>query len=165
MPSDLDFLADYRVIKKWMGFELTRNPFCVPNPLQESSTSFLGTSQRFKSIPILIISYSLDQVFEANRVKENKSNDDVAIGGIAQQKFRKIYFPKPKRLIRTHGKTVAANDVTNTKQSGFMSESFVLNDEMSNIRQAEFVIMKEEEKHGKHGRDPDGKIMSLMQVK
>ena len=35
MPSDLDYLADYLAIKKWMGFTLTRNPFCVPYPLDE----------------------------------------------------------------------------------------------------------------------------------
>ena len=35
MPSDLDYLADYQAIKKWTGFQLTRNPFTVPFPMDE----------------------------------------------------------------------------------------------------------------------------------
>lgn len=30
MPSDLDYLAEYLAIQKWMGFSLIRNPFCIP---------------------------------------------------------------------------------------------------------------------------------------
>ncbi len=34
MPSDLDYLAEYLAIQKWMGFPLTRNPFCIPFPME-----------------------------------------------------------------------------------------------------------------------------------
>lgn len=30
MPSDLDYLSEYVAVQKWMGFPLTRNPFCIP---------------------------------------------------------------------------------------------------------------------------------------
>ena len=30
MPSDLDYLDKYLAIKKWLGFSIVRNPFCVP---------------------------------------------------------------------------------------------------------------------------------------
>jgi hypothetical protein len=42
MSTDLDFLADYRAIRRWMGFTLTRNPFCVPCPLEEGTDIFSG---------------------------------------------------------------------------------------------------------------------------
>lgn len=41
MPSDLDYLADYLAIQKWMGFPLVRNPFCIPYPM-ESANQHLG---------------------------------------------------------------------------------------------------------------------------
>jgi hypothetical protein len=44
MPSDLDFLDEYPVIRKEL-FPLTRNPFCIPYPLESASQvqdSFAG---------------------------------------------------------------------------------------------------------------------------
>jgi hypothetical protein len=40
MPSDLDYLADYLAIQKWMGFPLIRNPFCIPFPMESSTQQF-----------------------------------------------------------------------------------------------------------------------------
>jgi hypothetical protein len=37
IPSDLDFLAEYRAVQIWMGFSLLRNPFCVPFPLESNT--------------------------------------------------------------------------------------------------------------------------------
>lgn len=39
MPSDLDYLADYLAIQKWVGFPLIRNPFCIPFPMQAGETA------------------------------------------------------------------------------------------------------------------------------
>lgn len=55
MPSDLDYLADYLAIKKWMGFTLTRNPFCVPYPLDEGKEVLNSKLQRVVFIAILIV--------------------------------------------------------------------------------------------------------------
>ena len=35
MSSDLDYLMGYLAIKKWIGFELIRNPFMIPYPLEK----------------------------------------------------------------------------------------------------------------------------------
>ena len=35
MPSDMDYLTEYLAIKRWLGFPITRNPFCIPQPLEE----------------------------------------------------------------------------------------------------------------------------------
>jgi hypothetical protein len=43
MPSDLDYLGDYLAIKRWVGFTLTRNPFCVPYPLEEGQALLTGS--------------------------------------------------------------------------------------------------------------------------
>lgn len=42
MPSDLDYLAEYLAIKRWVGFSLIRNPFCVPYPLEEGQELLNG---------------------------------------------------------------------------------------------------------------------------
>ena len=42
MPSDLDYLSEYKVIRTWMGFDISRNPFCVPYPLEEGAEVFTG---------------------------------------------------------------------------------------------------------------------------
>lgn len=55
MPSDLDYLADYLAIKKWMGFTLTRNPFCVPYPLDEGKEVLNSKLQCVVFIAILIV--------------------------------------------------------------------------------------------------------------
>jgi hypothetical protein len=44
MPSDLDYLADYVAIKRWVGYPLVRNPFCVPYPLEEGKDILTGTT-------------------------------------------------------------------------------------------------------------------------
>lgn len=47
IPSDLDYLADYLAIKRWVGFTLTRNPFCVPYPLEEGQELLTGNYIQF----------------------------------------------------------------------------------------------------------------------
>ena len=42
MTTDLDYLADYRAIRKWMGFNLLHNPFCVPCPMEDGVDVFSG---------------------------------------------------------------------------------------------------------------------------
>jgi len=54
MPSDLDYLDGYVAIKNWMGFPLTRNPFCVPYPMDAGSKYHTGMYIAFE-ITICII--------------------------------------------------------------------------------------------------------------
>ena len=42
MVTDLDFLSDYRAIRRWSGFELRRNPLCVVYPMEEGAKLFSG---------------------------------------------------------------------------------------------------------------------------
>jgi hypothetical protein len=42
MPSDLDYLADYLAVQRWTGFPLTRNPFCVPFPMDPNAINVAG---------------------------------------------------------------------------------------------------------------------------
>jgi hypothetical protein len=42
MPSDLDYLSQYRAIRSWLGFKIIRNPFCVPYPLEDGVPMFSG---------------------------------------------------------------------------------------------------------------------------
>lgn len=58
MPSDLDYLADYLAIKKWMGFTLTRNPFCVPYPLDEGKEVLNSKLLRIRHTHSLSHTYS-----------------------------------------------------------------------------------------------------------
>lgn len=51
---------------------------------------------------------------------------------------------------------------TNTLQAE--PQTFIFNDDMTKIRQAELVILKEEQKFGIHMRDPDGKIAPRLQA-
>jgi len=50
MPSDLDYLNEYRTVKKWLGFKIQRNPFCVPFPLEEGAPIYTGEQQLDKQI-------------------------------------------------------------------------------------------------------------------
>jgi hypothetical protein len=45
------------------------------------------------------------------------------------------------------------------------AQSFVFNEQMSKIRQAELVILAEERKFGVLAKDPDGRLMPLLQAK
>ena len=45
-----------------------------------------------------------------------------------------------------------------------VAKSFILNEDMLKIRQAESAILKEEEKFGIHTRDPEGRLMPVLQA-
>jgi hypothetical protein len=49
MPSDLDYLGDYIAIKRWVGFPLSRNPFCVPYPMEEGQALLTGNNCAYAS--------------------------------------------------------------------------------------------------------------------
>ena len=52
MPSDLDYLAEYLAIKRWVGFSLIRNPFCVPYPLEEGQELLNGMKNYLNCFPV-----------------------------------------------------------------------------------------------------------------
>jgi hypothetical protein len=55
MPSDLDYLDDFKAIRKWMGFPMIRNPFAIPFPLEDGVEVFAGSNNvqaNFNSLPL-----------------------------------------------------------------------------------------------------------------
>jgi hypothetical protein len=42
IPTDLDYLSRYKAITIWLGFNIIRNPFCIPYPMEEGATLFSG---------------------------------------------------------------------------------------------------------------------------
>jgi len=50
------------------------------------------------------------------------------------------------------------------KAGGGLPSSFILNSDMAKIRQAELVVLKEEEKFGRYARDPSGRLVPMLQA-
>jgi len=77
MPSDLDYLSGYLAVKRWMGFGLERNPFCIPFPME------LGV-QMFS-----------ESVMDPKHLEAGGSVDGFAIGGLSHKRLKKQYAPVP----------------------------------------------------------------------
>jgi hypothetical protein len=178
MSSDLDYLSDYVAIKKWMGFRLIRNPFCVPTPLEEGSKLFSN------------------KVLNPLNIETGRPTDGFTLGGISQAKMKIKYSPAP---LSKHEAALAQLEIQAEEKSGIkqakaspygavplapsksslraqqtgaapvldkdLIAGFVLNEDMMKIRQCELVILKEEEKFGRHSRDPEGHVVPEIQAK
>jgi hypothetical protein len=147
MPSDLDYLTGYLSVKKWIGFAMNRNPFVVPFPMESGVDLFS------------------DNVIAPKHVSGGVS-DGFAIGGLTAKSMSKNYAIK--RESRSAGGNVvlgapysleqAVNDGSKKtrgsarKDLGVNAQSLILNEDMVKIRQAELVILKEEEKFGRLAR-------------
>lgn len=188
MASDLDYLHDYLAVRKWMGFTLIRNPFCVPYPLEEGAGMFA------------------DRVLNPKHIEPGQQSDGFMIGGLTQGRLRKEYTPSaPSSSAGGRGGTKDGSSRTNSREqsasgrnspprsqagkaapspysapAGFFTKaerealpgagggglpsSFILNSDMAKIRQAELVVLKEEEKFGKWSRDPTGRLVPALQA-
>lgn len=147
MPSDLDFLCTYLSVKKWIGFSMQRNPFGVPFPM-ENGVDMLSDN-------VMAPKHVSGGLFEG-----------FAIGGLSAKTMAKNYTMK--RESRSAGNKVvlgapysleqAVNDGSKRvrgsakKDLGANAQSLILNEDMVKIRQAELVLLKEEEKFGKLSR-------------
>lgn len=163
ISSDIDFLAEYRAIKNWMGFPLVRNPFCVPFPLEHGVHLFS------------------EAVLDPKHLDTGEGTDGFVIGGISTAKLKRKYAPKLNKGKEVNGIGSMANVDPSSEPSAEIklnvaytgrrgpketpaAQSFILNSDMVNIRQAELVLLKEEEKFGIHSRDPSGRILPLLQA-
>lgn len=185
MPSDLDFLDDYKAVRRWIGFPLIRNPFAIPFPLEQGIEVFA------------------DRVLDPKHLDISQTTVGFFIGGISQSKLRKKYTPdltkypsntqttksfsskpnnndqiKSAKDILSPYYDIDSNSLIPPSKYNFSTEgttsnnnikqsnppSFVLNSDMSKLRQAELVILKEEEKFGRFSRDPEGRIMPHVQA-
>eukprot|EP01034_Spumella_vulgaris_P022575 gene22575-28708_t len=69
-----------------------------------------------------------------------------------------------KSLIESDDNSSTAMSKTAKPSSPSATASFVLNSDMAKIRQAELVILREEEKFGILSKDPDGRLMPRLQA-
>jgi len=79
MGSDLDYLNEYLAVRKWIGFTLLRNPFCVPFPMEEGAGMFA------------------DRVLNPKHIESGAQADGFVIGGISQSRLRSKYTPSATR--------------------------------------------------------------------
>lgn len=151
MPSDLDYLAEYLAIKRWVGFPLVRNPFCVPFPLEDGSAA-----------------YSENLTNPQHIAKGTPNTDGFIIGGLTRGGLKRKYLNSVAVRSSPYGSAAAttATPAATTDQTvrNLAASSFVQNGDMSKVRQAELVILVEEKKFGVLGRDPDGRIMPRLQA-
>ena len=168
MASDLDYLADYKAITDWLGFPIIRNPCCVPFAMEEGTHLFTD---------------SLMQTDGKDALESSTASpvDGFSVGGTSSAKLRSK-FPSAKQAARGGSKDGAAGSPYRTRgqdisqsRSGTGSivgspmpkgtvQSYVPNNEMVRIRNAEKVIMEEEAKYGRLARDPRGRVVPEEQV-
>lgn len=122
-------------------------------------------------------------------VEAGQATDGFSIGGLNQVALKKNYAPpnaaeaaaiavyssKAHDKARQSVKNMAASSSKATlesiygnrklKKTDAAAQSFVLNNDMVNIRLAEMILLKEEEKYGVFCRDPEGRFVSALQVR
>ncbi|CAM9224005.1 unnamed protein product, partial [Ectocarpus fasciculatus] len=174
MPSDLDYLNEYRAIRSWLGFRVKRNPFCVPYPLEEGAKLFSAT------------------IMQPRHIEGGATNDGFSIGGMLASKYQNNYalkdgafksvfagspykgkLPPPVEKLNLSGSQGASGAPSGSVStasgakvaSGASMPSFILNEDMVLLRQAEMVILKEEEKLGVYSLDPAGRLVPTLQVR
>ena len=164
MPSDLDFLSKYLAIERHVGFGLTRNPFVVPSPLEDG-----------------VILYK-DLILNPGGISGGGPQDGfMIVGGMTAAMLKSKYEPS-KQTLQNAGKTErfdptviispygrpakkTQKELEAEKEQQFAkSNSFVTNSDMKRLRQAELVILKEEDKFGRWSRDPDDRLVPHLQA-
>lgn len=116
----------------------------------------------------------VDNVLNPQHIEDGQTTDGFAIGGISPTKLKKKYAPiehNNQKASDRRSKMSTANPEaiygSKKKKEGNdrAVQSFVLNAEMVNIRQAELVILKEEERFGQYSRDLQDRIVPILEVK
>lgn len=163
MPSDIDFLVQYKAIEDFIGFGLKRNPFIVPYPLESGAT------------------LHADLVLNPKGIEDgNPEVDGMIIGGISRTALQQRYSPshaviaqgalaierveKAAMQKKSPYGLVKASRKSTEKTVQEKAKSIVLNEDLMKIRQSELIILKEEEKFGSMSRDPDDRLVSKVQA-
>ncbi len=155
MPSDMDYLAEFLAIKRWMGFRLTRNPFCVPFPMEEGAGVYT------------------ERLTNPQHIDKGKLNTDgFVIGGMSKSSLKRKYAVTAATAAAASPYSASSKAAGAQQQeggadresNGQTSASYVLNSDMERVRQAELVVLREEAKFGVLAKDPDGRIMPRLQV-
>lgn len=150
MPSDLDFLADYPAIVKWMGFALERNPFCVPFAMSQQVVE--------------------EALIDPQHIQTGLSRTDgFTVGGrllsSSSQRTRRSSSnneSRPSPYGKLRSKSRGSENID--RKSAQDSQSFIFNEDMRKIRRAEAIILKAEAKFGAYCKDPSGRLIPLVQA-
>ena len=125
--------------------------------------------------PYLSLRYMLiyiETVVDPKHNTDNELLEGFTIGGMTPLKL-KTKYSRSRDLEHVSPYQSALSEVKLKGGSATMSEkelkfeqtrSFVLNEDMRKLRQAELVILKEETKFGSFKRDPYGRITSSLHV-
>jgi hypothetical protein len=153
MPSDLDYLADYLAIQKWMGFPLIRNPFCIPYPLESNNQNIeeLINPQNIDLNNPEIAGYQIGGKKVSSTERKLSAKEAMAISSSP-------YAPKKKG--KTGTELLTGKQATGKKDLS----SFIFNEDMKKIRHAESVILAAEAKFGVFSRDPQGRLVPILQA-
>ncbi len=114
------------------------------------------------------------------------SAEGIYIGGLTGKKLKQKYnpgsSPNKQKVDKTTGAPIVSPyassqifptgklpeighvDMPLSKTDPARAPSFILNEDMVKIRQAELVILKEEEKFGKYSKDPQGNLAPILLV-
>lgn len=146
LPSDLDFLHEVSVVRRWLGFPLTRNPFVVPHPMEQAAH-------------LLFESISDPQHVESGKV------DAFEIGGVSVSAMKRLYSPLKKYHSSPYGPSTYKRELKmQPSGGGLATRSFLLNEDMRRVRICELVLLKEEERYGRYKRDPFGRCVPIEMV-
>lgn len=138
--KDLDYLEQYKVIRKWADFPLTRNPFCVPYPLEIGNQLFTSS----------VMNPAVDNSATATVV------DGFLIGGGSQSQGKPQLSRRKQALISSSvnesSKVSPYRNGSSQAQLAFASsmvpvgivQSFISNQDMARIRAAEQILIQEE---------------------
>ncbi len=127
---------------------------------------------------VIRVLYCAESVLQPKHIEPGSTNDGFSIGGMLASKYTAKYAPKegayasifagapyqgklPPPTAKIGGPAPKKTAAPGPPQM----PSFVLNEDMVKLRQAELVILKEEEKFGALSLDPNGRLVPKLQVK
>lgn len=193
MPSDLDFLHEYRVVRNWIGFDLIRNPLCVPMPLSDGAALFVDKvfdSKHVDDMGVEVEGFLIGNVpsaklknkyalaaqnlrptspsvqhrypFDASNMADKPEPGSPSKEALTASAYG---FPGTEKKIQIDGgeKTIKLKKAYGYKPGAdeLPAPTMLMNDEMLAVRQAELVVLKEEERWGRCTRDPEGQVISV----
>ncbi|CAK4810797.1 unnamed protein product [Aphanomyces euteiches] len=157
IPSDLDFLEECDVMRRWLGFSMTRNPFVMPENLDARSVVFepgRPTSPSVDSDPFMAIggipvapAVSTPSASTRSPPRQKTAyetriiNDDELV-------------PRPKPVAAQT--TIQGQPKPKTT---FVLPSQIGDLDVLRIREAEKLLLEEEALCGRYKRDLDGRVV------
>mmetsp|Transcript_33621 Transcript_33621/g.39521 ORF Transcript_33621/g.39521 Transcript_33621/m.39521 type:complete len:2664 (+) Transcript_33621:57-8048(+) len=193
MPSDLDFLSTCRPLVSWLGFDLQRNPFAVPLPME----LYRGEVEMTKTASGVDGFTGIGMPGNVTMKAQQSDHHDKLVGGGTTTK-QQLTDTVRKGSTMLEGRpyaTAVVNDQTimppvtasqgnknsgngekpggdaAVKNTGFgraseLASSQILDVDMLRVREAEKLLLSEESRRGQWTRAPDnsGRIVPASQA-